>query len=161
VKVPQSLGQLIGGSFGWKAKAGQEDEPTEVALAVLPSGTDTIFAYAANAKELAARLGQLQNPKGETLAKRAELEPLKRANAMTAAFTTLSHLLKASSLGTNPNGTPTSLTGLPHHGLSPIFFEWTTEPGAAPQGILRTTVTAGVFEDLPGLAPLLAVGLAR
>lgn len=161
VKVPQSLGQLIGGSFGWKAKTGAEDEPTEVTLAVVPSGSETIFAYAANVKELAARLAQLQNPKGDTLAKRAELERLKGARAMTAAFTTLSHLLKASSLGTNPNGTPVSLTPLPHHGLSPIFFEWTTAPGAAPKGVLKTTITAGVFEDLPGLAPLLTLALAR
>jgi len=161
VKAPRSLGQLVGASFGWKAKETEADEPSEVALAVVPSGSETIFAYAANVKELAARLAQLQNPKGDTLAKRTELERLRRSSAMTAAFTTLAHLLKASSFGSNPNGTPVSLAALPHHGLSPIFFDWTTEPGAAPKATLKTTVSAGVFEDLPGLAPLLTLGLAR
>jgi hypothetical protein len=156
VKVPQSLGQLTAGALGWKA-SGEPDAPLEVALTVVPSGSESIFAYAPNVKELAARVAQAQNPKGDTLGKRPELERLRQDTAMTAVFTTLAHLMSTSSFGQRGSST---LTSLPHHGLAPIFFEWKSEGGAAPKGVLKTIVTAGVFEDLPGLAPLMAAGLS-
>jgi len=113
-------------------------------------------------KELTARLVQAlnPNPKGETLATRTELERMRHMNAGYAGFLTLSHLLTSSSFSRRLGNPEAALAALPHHGQAPIFFELQTEPGAAPRALIRTTVTGGVFEDLPGLVPLLATAIA-
>lgn len=160
VKVPTGIAQVLTGAIGWKGQNVDEEGPVEVAIAVVPNGPDALFAYAPNVKELTARLVQGLNPKGETLATRSELERMRHMNAMQAGFVTLSHLLGSSSFGRKLGNSDAALAALPHHGQAPIFFEWQTEPGAAPKGLIRTTVTGGVFEDLPGLVPLLATAVA-
>jgi len=160
VKVPQGISPLLTGAVGWKAKKDDDDEAFELALAIVPNGPDALLAYAPNVKELAARVVQALNPKTETLAQRAELERMRHFRAMRAGFMTLSSLLGSSTFGRRFGNPEAALAALPHHGQAPIFFEWVTEPGAAPKGVWRTTVTGGVFEDLPGLVPLFATALA-
>ena len=157
VKVPTGIAQVITGAIGWKGQKLDDEGPVEVAIAVVPSGPDALFAYAPNVKELTARLVQALNPKAETLATRTELERMRHMNARQAMFVTLSHLLGGSRRLGNADA---ALAALPHHGQAPVFVEWQTEPGAAPKGLLRATVTGGVFEDLPGLVPLLATAIA-
>ena len=160
VKVPQGIAQTLTGAIGWKSRKGDDDEGFEVALAIVPSGTDAVFAYAPNVKELGARVGQALSPKGETLAKRTELERMRHFSAARAGFVTLAYVLGGTTFGQRLPNPEAALAALPHHGQSPIFLEWVTEPGAAPKGVWRTTVTGGVFEDLPGLVPLFATALA-
>jgi hypothetical protein len=160
VKVPQGISQTVTGAVGWKAKKVDDDEGFEVAVAIVPNGPDAVIAYAPNVKELSARVVQALNPKGETLAQRPELERMRHFRAMRAGFVTLSSLLGSSTFGRRLGNPEAALAALPHHGQAPIFLEWVTEPGAAPKGVWRTTVTGGVFEDLPGLVPLFATALA-
>ncbi|HEX5099268.1 MAG TPA: hypothetical protein VFV94_07195, partial [Polyangiaceae bacterium] len=159
VKMPMGLAQMITGAIGWKGQK-LDDGPVEVAIAVVPSGPDALLAYAPNVKELTARLVQALNPKSETLATRTELERMRHMKATQAGFLTLSYLLGTSSFTRKLGNPDAAFAALPHHGQAPIFLEWLTEPGAAPKAVLRTTVTGGVFEDLPGLVPLLATAVA-
>ncbi|HEV8548279.1 MAG TPA: hypothetical protein VGQ57_04605 [Polyangiaceae bacterium] len=160
LKIPADVGEMMAGAIGWKAKKDEADAPVELAFALAPSDKETIFAFAPNVKELAARIAQATASKRPALATRPELERMKRFNANTGGFTTVAHLLGSSSFGKRLGSVPSALSGLPHHGLAPIFLEWVNEPGATPKAVLRATVTAGVFEDLPGLAPLVASAVA-
>jgi len=121
---------------------------------------DAAPQLASNVKELSARVVQALNPKGETLATRPELERMRHISAMRAGFVTLAYVLGSTTFGQRLANPEAALAALPHHGKSPIFLEWATEPGAAPKCVWRTTVTGGVFEDLPGLVPLFATALA-
>ena len=85
---------------------------------------------------------------------------MRHMKAMRAGFVTLAYALGSTAFGQRLANPEAALAALPHHGQAPIFVEWITEPGVAPKGVWRTTVTGGVFEDLPGLVPLLATALA-
>jgi hypothetical protein len=151
---------MTAGALHLGSKQLDGDGAFEVAIATIASGSDALIAYAATTSELAARVAQAQNPKEPTLASRKELEPMRHFNATTGGFTSLAHLIGSSSFAGRAGGGALALTALPHHGQGPIFVEWVSESGPAPKALLRATVTSGVFEDLPGLAPLLAAGLA-
>lgn len=153
VKIPSDIGPLLGRSFGLGGKS-DGSEPRERALAVVMTGTSAVVASAANLKILGARLGQALAGKAPALATRADLGPLKTVQANWAGFATLRALL--SSTAAQSHGDPNELaSGLPHHGQVPMFLDFDVEPQTGANARWHLSVPAALFEDLPGLAPLL------
>jgi hypothetical protein len=153
LKTPTDLGPLFGRSFGLSDKPANPHS-SERAFTVVMSGPSAVIASAESTKVLAARLGQALSGKGLTLATRSELEPLRAMRANWGAFSTLMALL--GSLG-HELGDPNQIgASLPHHGQVPMFLDFEVEPPTGASARWRLTVPASVFEDLTGLAPLLA-----
>jgi hypothetical protein len=159
LKLPTGVGPLVGRSLGLGSKSVTADGPTERAMAVVWQGSDAIAGIAQTPKDLAARLGRVLAGKDLTLATRLELAPMRTFNAHAAAFTTLARLLASfDELGAN---SPDLVAGLPNHGKVPVFLQVLAEGGAKPKSTLRMSVPAGLFEDLPGLVPLLAASVMK
>jgi hypothetical protein len=157
IKSPGELGQLIGRPFGLRGKH-EESPGFERALTIVPSGSGAVIVLTESSGELGARVAQALGPKGSTLATRPELDPLRTYRANWGGFTTLLSLLGSVGGGiTNPAEVA---SGLPNHGRAPIFFQGVAE-GTGQTASFRTTVPSGVFEDLPGLLPVLAASLAE
>ena len=157
-KAPAELGPLVGRSIGLGGKARAEGPEVERAIAVIPNGGEALVGSAETPAELAVRLGQALSGKASSLAVREELAPLRSFSANWAGFASLLSIV-TESLGSRV-ATRSELAGaLPNHGGVPVFLQWTVEPGPGPKAILRTSIPAGVFEDLPGLVPILAASL--
>jgi hypothetical protein len=153
VKSPSDLGPLIGRSFGLGDKPEKGSPPSEHVLAVVVNGSSAVVGTAESAQVLGTRIGQAIAGKGATLATRSDLQPIRELSANCAGFATLLALLGGSmaELG-NPNQ---AVATLPHHGQAPMFLDFKVEPPTAANARWHLRVPAGVFEDLPGLLPLL------
>jgi hypothetical protein len=160
-KVPAGAGELAGRSFGWKDASADDEGPLEGVLAVVPAGSAAILGYADDPKELSARLAQALSGKPATLATRDDLAPMHAFKAISAGFFSLSHFLSGT-LGHRLGGVPQLVAGLPHHGKTPIFVQWVGSPtaGSGFRATFKTTVPAGVIEDLPALVAPMAAKLA-
>jgi hypothetical protein len=154
IKIPTELGPLFGRSFGLGSKGGPST-PSERDFAVVMNGTGAFVASASNLKVLGSRLGQAIAGKTPTLATRNDLGPLRSLQANWAGFATLLAVL-SSSAPPNLGNASDMASGLPHHGQVPMFLDFQVEPQTGANARWHLAVPAGVFEDLPGLAPLLA-----
>ena len=154
IKIPSELGPLLGRSFGLGGKS-DDSKPSERDIAIVMKGTTAVIASAANLKVLGSRLGQALAGKDSTLATRTELAPLRTLQANWAGFVTLLTLL-SSSPGQSLGDPSAMASGLPHHGQVPVFLDFQVEPQTGANARWHLSVPAALFEDLPGLAPLLA-----
>jgi len=158
LKAPTELRSLVGRSLGLGSKALSEGPDSERAIAVIPNGPEAFVASAETPAELAARLGQALSGKASSLAVREELSPLRSYSANWAGFSSLLSIVTGA-LGSRVTAPGELGASLPNHGKVPVFFQWTAEPGPGPKATFRTSIPAGVFEDLPGLVPSLAASL--
>jgi hypothetical protein len=158
ISAPSELGPLVGRSFGLGGKGRRQAGASERVVTLVPRGSGAVFAIAESTPELAARVAQALSSKGSTLATRAELAPLRSFRANNAGFVTLLGLL-GGTLGRGISNPEEVASGLPNHARVPIFLEATVEQGAGLKAIARATIPAGVFEDLPGLLPVLAASV--
>jgi hypothetical protein len=154
VKSTSDLGPLVGRSLGLGGKPENGSVPSERAIAIVPNGSGAVVASAENTKVLGIRLGQALAGKGPTLATRSELQPLREFQANSGGFVTLLALI-GSALGHDSGNPNQAVATLPHHGQAPIFLDFKVDPQTGSSARWHALVPAGVFEDLPGLAPVL------
>lgn len=157
VKLPSELGPLLGRFGGLPAKG--EGAPEELALAVVPNGSGALVGTAENPQVLATRLGEAQSGKGLTLTTRLELAPLRGLNANYAGYATLLAIV-TSALPRGAASPAEVAAGLPHHASAPLFIDFSVAPNGS-KADWHLAVPAAMFEDLPGLVPLIAASLAE
>lgn len=159
VKVPNDLGPLVGRSFGLSAKD-NATPPREFAVAVIPVGTSALVATADSTQVLGVRVGELLAGKGATLATRSDLAPLRALDAASAGYFTLLGVLSGT-LGHGVSSPSEVAAGLPNHAAVPMVIDFSVDPQTGSKAKWHLAVPAGVFQDLPGLIPLIAASMAE
>jgi hypothetical protein len=152
VKSSTELGPLLGRSFGLADKSDAGSGPSERAIAVVVSATGAVVASAENVKVLGTRLGQALAGKVPTLATRNDLQRLHELQANWAGFTTLVALV-GSSLRDEIGDPNRAFSAAPHHGQAPVFLDFSMDQTGS-TARWHASVPAAVFEDMPGLAPI-------
>jgi len=159
VKMPSELGPLVGRSFGLSPKDGGTP-PRELAIAVIPQGTSALVATAETPEVLGARVGAALSGKSVTLGTRSDIASMRTLNASSAGFFTLLGVLSGA-LGHGASNPSEVAAGLPNHAAVPMVIDFTVDPQTGAKATWHMTVPAGVFQDLPGLIPLIAASVAE
>ncbi len=159
VKLPSELGPLVGRSFGLAAKD-DATPPREFAIAVIPTGTSALVVTAESTQVLGTRAGGLLAGKGTTLATRSELSTMRTLDASSAGFFTLLGVLSGA-LGHGMSNPSEVAAGLPNHAAVPMIVDFAVDPQSGSKATWHMTIPAGVFQDLPGLLPLVAASMAE
>lgn len=157
VKLPSELESLFGRSFGLTPKE-NATEPHEFAIAVIPNGTSALVATAENVEVLGARAGGLLAGKGPTLATRSELASMRALDASSAGYWTLLDLVSRG-LGHRVSSPREVAAGLPNHAAAPMVIDFSVDKQTGSKATWHMTIPAGVFQDLPGLVPLIAASV--
>lgn len=138
-----------------KAKGPVKMVPVSFVLA--SDGDRTWIGMSPDEKALLKRLELLKDPKQPTLASKPGLEALKGKPVLAGGFATLARFSgQFGALAGKDGELGKLITNLPHHGETPILFDYEVTV-AGPQIGMGFTVPRAAVEDLGALVPVLAV----
>lgn len=122
---------------------------------VAADGDRTWYGMSPDEKTLLKRLELLKDPKQPVLASKPGLEALKGKPAMAGGFLSLARFSgQLSAMGAKDELAKT-ITNLPHHGETPILFDY--QMNATPQLDMGFSVPRAAVEDLGALIPVLVI----
>ncbi len=135
-----------------ESKGDKPAQPLELHALLVPAKERTFIGFSADLRVLTEKLAQAASAAGERgLAGRQGLEPLRQTQAVSGGFFTLESLASGSVFDDDAafsKDLGASLTGMPHHGETPMVFTTTVDPGSTLSVRFALQVPKAVFEDV-------------
>lgn len=131
-------------------------------IAVVPDGAKSWVVITADEKSLVERANSVMTgATGARLSTRSELAPMRGQSAYRAGFMSLlglrSYLAMAlQAKGKSPKDAESTFSTLPHHGTTPIFYQYVVTGDAEHPSIEgKATLPRAVFDDVAAAVPTL------